>query len=144
GEILVTSRVITRDQLLSALQVQAQSRKPLGAILIDMNVAEPYEVAQAVARQCGLLAVNLNTFNVDPAAVALAPAQLCREHELLPIQIHGDLVIVAMAHPRDDEAYAAIREAVAPRRVRCVVANESQISSKLHSVRSPQAEAAAV
>jgi hypothetical protein len=144
GEILVASRIITNEELAAALRVHAQSQKPLGAILIDMEMAEPYEVAQAVARQVGLLAVNLDTFRVDPAAVCLVPHRLCEEHELLPIQIHGDLVIVAMAHPRDDAAYAAVREALAPRRVRCVVANESQIRLRLRSPGVAEPQAAAV
>jgi len=144
GEILVASRVITNEQLAVGLERQTQWNKPLGAILIELSMAEPYEVAQAVARQVGLLAVNLNTFKVDPAALSLVSTELCREHEILPIQLHRDLVLVAMAHPRDDEAYAAIRETLAPKRVRCVVANESQIRDVLQLLTAPQAQAAAV
>ncbi len=142
GEILVSSRVITNEQLGSALEMQAQSHRPLGAILIDMKVAEPYEVAQAVARQVGLLAVDLDKFKIDSVALSLVSPETCDEHEVLPLQVHGDMVLVAMAHPRNDEAYAAVREAIAPKRVRCVVANESQIRSMLHETPVPQMQAA--
>jgi len=142
GEILVASRVISTEQLQAALEEQMRVKRPLGAILIDRDMAEPYEVAQAVARQVGLLAVDLQRFSVDPDALSLVSAELCEEHEMLPIQVHGDLVLVAMAHPRDDEAYAAIREALAPKRVRCVVANESQIQATLRAARAELPQAA--
>ena len=135
GEILIACRVITEEQLQEALAAQAESNKPIGAILIERNMAEPYEVAQAVARQVGLLAVNLDTFKIDSDAIGLLPVELCHRYDALVVQVHGDLVLVAMAHPRNDEAYAAIREAIAPKRVRCLVANEHQIRERLSRLR---------
>jgi len=53
GEILVTAGVVTEEQLLSALDLQNENKKPLGEILITQGYASREKLEAALARQHG-------------------------------------------------------------------------------------------
>ena len=86
--------------------------------LVDQGKVTYAQVASARAAQAGLPFVELIDFPIDRNAVALVPAALCRRHEVLPIQVSGDLLTIAMADPGDvfalDDIRAATRMRIAP------------------------------
>lgn len=51
GNILVKEEVITADQLAQALQIQSESAKPLGEVLIAMKLCVEQDIEQALERQ---------------------------------------------------------------------------------------------
>lgn len=59
GEILVASKVITRDQLKAALQEQKLSRRQIGDILVEAGHARPNHIAEALRIQSKLVAASL-------------------------------------------------------------------------------------
>ncbi|MDX6211701.1 MAG: hypothetical protein QOF82_788, partial [Frankiales bacterium] len=64
GEVLVSSRVITPEQLQLALDEQAatppgQPRRRVGSVIVDMGLATEAQVAQALARALGFELVDL-------------------------------------------------------------------------------------
>ncbi len=71
GEILVSSRVVTRAQLTAALERQQFSRKQIGDILIEAGYAKPSQISAALGIQRGLVAASL------VAALGSAPLSGC-------------------------------------------------------------------
>jgi len=68
--------------------------------LLDQGVVTQAQLASARAAQAGLPFVELLEYPVDRIAVSLVPAAMCRRHEVLPIGIAGDYLMVAMVDPR--------------------------------------------
>jgi type IV pilus assembly protein PilB len=101
GEILVEKGVVTAVQLEAALVEQRRMGGKLGHILIDLGLASDEDVAAALGDQTGVQQIDLDQIRPTPEALALVVEDLAREHEILPLRIEGDGLVVVMANPSD-------------------------------------------
>ncbi|MES2169251.1 MAG: ATPase, T2SS/T4P/T4SS family [Actinomycetota bacterium] len=99
--------------------------------LIDKGVITDSQLASARAAQSGLPFVELAEYPIDRTAVSLVPAALCRRHDLLPIAVQGDRLIVAMVNPGDVFALDDVRAATRMR-VDAVVAERNDLKAALN------------
>ena len=88
------------------------------------------QVASARAAQLGIPFVELADYAVERAAVEMVPTSLMRRHEVLPIAIEGNRLIVAMADPGDVIALDDVRASV-QLMVRPVLAEQSDLRAAL-------------
>jgi len=61
------------------------------------------DLVNLLSKQHGVPSVNLDDFEIEPAALAQVPADLAQRHRLIPIAIDREspTLIVAMADPAD-------------------------------------------
>ena len=111
GEVLVDERLISREQLQSALQRQTDTGRPLGKILLEMGLVEEKSLVEAVAKQIGLPFVDLEGARLDREVASLLPPEFAREREAIPVRIDNGTLIVAMVHPANSTEVKAIAEA---------------------------------
>ncbi|MDR7400815.1 MAG: GspE/PulE family protein [Armatimonadota bacterium] len=143
GDILVETGVITPQQLAEALAQQRRTRERLGRILVEQGAATERQLAQALAAQLDLPLVSLSSARIDPAAVRLVPEVIARKRKVLPLQLDGGHLVVAMADPLD--VFALDDVAIAARRpVKPVVAMESEVEATIERVYGMGAAAQAV
>ncbi|WP_407075373.1 GspE/PulE family protein [Parafrigoribacterium soli] len=95
------------------------------SLLQEGKVTEA-QVASARAANAGLPFVELVDYPIDRTAVALVPAALCKRHEILPISVAGDNLVVALADPGDVFALDDVRAATRMR-VNAVVAEHQDL-----------------
>ena len=99
GERLVAHHVITEAQLRHALQIQPQSARPLGRVLVDLGVLDEDRLTAVLGEHLDVPVVDLRRQAVDAEAARLVPEEFARRHVVLPIgRQNGDLG-VAMADP---------------------------------------------
>ncbi|MBH0008436.1 type II secretion system protein GspE [Salinibacterium sp. UTAS2018] len=98
--------------------------------LLDSGTISPAQLASARAAQAGVPFVELVDFAVDNQAVALAPAAICRRHEVLPIAFSEGYLVLAMVDPGNIFALDDIRSATG-RQIRVVVAERSDLQTAL-------------
>ncbi len=98
--------------------------------LLDQGVVTQSQLASARAAQAGLPYVELLEYPIDQNAVALVPAAMCRRHEVLPIGIAGDYLMVAMVDPGDVFALDDVR-AASRMQARAVVAERSDLRAAI-------------
>ncbi|SFN92947.1 GspE/PulE family protein [Mycetocola miduiensis] len=79
--------------------------------LVDRGVITEVQLAKARAAQANLSFVELLDYPVDQLAVSLVTAAVCRRHEVLPLAIDGDRVVLAMVDPGNVIAMDDVREA---------------------------------
>jgi len=143
GDILVETGVVTPQQLAEALAQQRRTRERLGRILVDQGAATEKQIAQALAAQLDLPLVTLSSARLDPNAIKLIPEVLARKRRVLPLQLDGGQLVVAMADPLDvfalDDVGIAARRAVKP-----VVAVESEVMAAIERAYGMGAAAQAV
>lgn len=99
GDLLLAEGRITREQLDRALADHREHGTRLGATLVRLGFISEHDLARAVARQHGMPAVDLSTFEADPKLVQLVPAELARTHLVLPLKRDGRTLTVAMVDP---------------------------------------------
>lgn len=110
GEVLLEEGIISPKQLRDALEAQRRDRtKKLGDILVEMGALSPEELHIAMAHNLGIPFVRLRTFDLDPQALKLVTVEIARKHELFPLMVLDDRLVVAMADPFDMEAIHLLR-----------------------------------
>ncbi len=128
-EILILRGIVPIEKLDT---ISGEREKDDQAILalLDQGVVTQAQLASARAAQAGLPYVELLEYPVDRAAVALVPAAMCRRHEVLPIGIAGDYLMVAMVDPGDVFALDDVR-AASRMQARAVVAERSDLRAAI-------------
>jgi type IV pilus assembly protein PilB len=139
GELLVSNRLLTPQQLTRALEIQCQHFQPLGQILVKEGFITEDRLLQACAAQKGVAAWFLHRDPPTKEALALVPAALCRSHQLLPVKIVGDRIILAMRDPSDIDALDMVRNACRMR-VEPVLVNDDRLQKAIEVYHRPATE----
>jgi len=135
GRVLVSSGVITQEQLESALG--ELGGRSLSTVLVEQGVADEVRIARAVAESMGLAFVDLGAIDIDPSAATLISVDLARRHACLPIKIQDDELVVALSDPANIFAIDDLR-IVTGYEVRPVVAPESDLMQAIDRFASMQ------
>jgi type IV pilus assembly protein PilB len=128
-EILILRGIVPIERLDTISGEREQDDQAILALL-DQGVVTQSQLASARAAQAGLPFVELLEYPVDRAAVALVPSAMCRRHEVLPIGVAGDYMMLAMVDPGDVFAIDDVR-AASRMQVRAVVAERSDLRSAI-------------
>ncbi len=109
GDVLLSHNVLLPEQLTGALNLQQESGRQLGAILVDQGLLDPRTLTQALAVQLGLPTVDLRAVRPTAEALALVSEEMARRLQIVPLRLSEDSLDVAVA----DGASAVVREALA-------------------------------
>ncbi len=126
GEILLSHRVISPQQLQEAMDEQKLSQKPLGRILVQKGFLTDKLLLQALCAQKGVSAWHLDQDPPQKIAVTKLSHQVCREYNILPVRTQGDLLYLAMKNPDDIEAIELARN-LTGMRIEPVMAEEVRL-----------------
>ena len=99
GEVLLKENLITPQQLKEALDYQRINGGRLGSTLVKLGILSDEEVTAVLSRQYGVPSVNLDLFEIDPAAVALVPRETAERYSVLPLSRVGATLTLAMVDP---------------------------------------------
>jgi type IV pilus assembly protein PilB len=99
GETLLKDNLITPQQLKEALDYQRINGGRLASTLVKLGMLSDEEVTAMLSRQYGVSSVNLDLFEVDPAAVALVPQETAERYSVLPLSRVGATLTLAMVDP---------------------------------------------
>ncbi len=131
--MLVSLRLISSAQLERALATQKSSPAPLGTILIEQGALTEELLVNALAAHLGVRPWRLEMHPADRAAVSRVPRSLCKAHQVLPVAIQGDLLVLAMVYPHDLDAIDAVRNATGMR-VEAVLADANRLDNAIESM----------
>ncbi|HCE01337.1 MAG TPA: type II secretion system protein GspE, partial [Armatimonadetes bacterium] len=140
GELLLAHRLITQEQLDQALALQRERPGSLGSILVSLGFITEDLLLQALAAQHGVSAWRLERDAPKAAAVAKVPEHICRTYQVLPVEVRGDLLVLAMRNPYDLDAIDAVRN-VTGMRVEPVLAQEDRLANAIERTFSARAQA---
>jgi len=93
----------------AAVEAARSSGETVGHILVRQGALSEDQLARALAARYGLNHVDLDEFDVDPAAANLLPPQAAQRYHAVPIGFESDGgLVVAMADPSDSLALTDI------------------------------------
>lgn len=126
GELLIKSGKLTKEQLLQALGEQRRTREHLGHLLVQRGFVSQKDIASALANQAGVTRIDLQAYQIDPAALELIPLPFARKHKILPLSLNNGRIQVAMANPFDVKVIDEVRS-ISKSQVEVLVASENEI-----------------
>jgi type IV pilus assembly protein PilB len=134
GEQLVDANLVSREHVVAALTEAQRGGGPsklLGQRLVDHGAVDERAVAWVVARQQQLEFVDLREVTPDPEAARMIPESVARQLTVIPLALHNDVLVVAVAFP-SRSTVARLREAVnGPIAVK--VASQTDITSTINN-----------
>ncbi|MGO4783462.1 GspE/PulE family protein [Cryobacterium sp. W22_MBD10_FK3] len=124
-EILILHGLLPIEVLDTLLEGDPADETAVRALVAKGAITE-VQFAKARAAQANLPFVELAEYPVDRLAVALVPVAVCRRHEVLPVLIDGNRLVLAMVDPGNVFAVDDVREA-SGMRVTQVVAERADL-----------------
>jgi type IV pilus assembly protein PilB len=109
GELLLREKVLTPDQLKTALEVQKEKNVPLQTAVISLGLVTEEDMAQALSRQLGYPYIDLDQFEVYPDVVNLIPIEIVKKYMIMPIHRIRSFLTLSMVDPTDLEVIEDIR-----------------------------------
>jgi len=109
GEVLVKEKILTQDQLKTALEFQKKHDIPLGSAIVALNFVSGEEMAQGLSRQLGYPYIDLDQFEVYPDVINLITADSARKSLVMPIHRIRSFLTLAMVDPTDLDIIEDIR-----------------------------------
>jgi type IV pilus assembly protein PilB len=125
GELLVSARLITHDQLAEALIQQSGSGKRIGTTLMELGAISERDLAKALSNQLLVPMVDLSQQAPSPEAVEVLAESVARAHLAIPIVVDDNGITIAVADPTPE--LAKILANASGRIVRLVIAPRSDV-----------------
>jgi type IV pilus assembly protein PilB len=133
GELLVKENLITPQQLRQALEEQKRTGSRLGTVLTRMGYLKEEDLLDFLSKQYGVPPVNLSEFDIDFNLVRKVPKEVLLRHMVVPIQLSGTTLLLAMADPSNIFAVDEIRFLTGYNNVSVVVSSEDGIRKTIET-----------
>jgi type IV pilus assembly protein PilB len=101
GERLLAESLINEGQLRRALDMQPQSSRPLGRVLVELGAIDEDKLTEVLGEHLDVQIADLRREAVDPEVAQLVPEEFARRHAVLPFRRDNGAIAVAMADPTD-------------------------------------------
>ena len=99
GSMLVSSGLITDDQLKKALVTQKNEGGRLGTILVKLGFVQEDKLMTFLSKQYGVPYVDLSRFEINPLVVKHIPAEVAQKYRIMPVNRSGATITIAMVDP---------------------------------------------
>jgi len=101
GQMLVDAGVLLAEQLAAAQEAARVERQPLGRILVRHGLVLSHDLATLTAINLGLAMVDLRSESIQREAVSKVPEEVARKYMVLPVNVQGHELTIAMSDPTD-------------------------------------------
>ncbi len=101
GDLLVTQKLITMEQLTTALDQQKRTGRKLGRVLVDNSYVTEDQISEALAKQLNIPFINLKFYNVNIDMVRRLPESQARRFRAIVLEERNGMLLVGMTDPSD-------------------------------------------
>ena len=125
GKCLVEAEIVDEMTLLGVLSEEKKS-PTIDQMLIDLGLLDDDNRAKALARQLKFPFISLKEREIPQQVTSLVTAEVATTHVIVPVELAGGKLLVAMADPLDSSAIQVLRMATGMR-IEVVVASREDI-----------------
>ena len=133
GNLLIKEKLISQEQLDSALEQQKRSGRKLGRVLVESGFATEEAISEALAKQFKIPYLNLKNYNINAQVARLLPEMQARRFRALLLEDKVSTYLVAMADPTDLFAFDEITRLL-KRDIELVLVNENQVVESIDRI----------
>ncbi len=148
GELLLEHKLITDEQLQTALAEQKRSGRKLGRVMTDIGLVKEEKLNEVLAQHLQIPFIDVRQLTLDQQTVKLLPEVQARRFRAMVLQSDARGLLIGMADPTDLIAYdelatrlkqplrvALVREADLLRTMDVVYRRTNEIASIAQEVR---------
>ena len=133
GEILVSAGVLSEDQLRIALDYQKRETGLIGEILVKLGYVKERDIVQALTAQYGFPYLPLENYELKKQIVKIVPENVARQYGIVPLDIMGDILSVAMSNPSNTKAIEDV-EMITKKKVQVFISTITAIKEALNKL----------
>ncbi|OIN98703.1 hypothetical protein AUJ66_00395 [Candidatus Desantisbacteria bacterium CG1_02_38_46] len=97
GEILTEKKIITDDQLKTALDIQKKEGGTLGQTLVRLGYVPEDVMSRELSEFYGIPYLKLSDYEIDSTALSVIPEEVVRKYSVLPLDKIGKTLTVAIS-----------------------------------------------
>ncbi|MCR4662597.1 MAG: Flp pilus assembly complex ATPase component TadA [Endomicrobiaceae bacterium] len=144
GEVLLSKKYITKDQLAESLKESIEQKQRIGAVLLKKGYVTEEQLLEALSVSLGVGFLKLDEVDVARDALDLISEKTARKYLTVPLEVKEDGLLVAMADPAN-VVYKDDISRLVKRKISVVLSSEKDILSFIEKyyVRTSLTEAAA-
>lgn len=106
GEQLIKMGIVTKEQIMQALEVQSQKKnsrqkQKLGEVLVCLGFCTEENIARAMAEKSGFTFMSINNTGIDMSVANLITPEIANKYKLLPVGLKNNKLLLAMDNPND-------------------------------------------
>jgi type IV pilus assembly protein PilB len=131
GQMLVDGEQLTAEALATTLRLANGDLLQFSDLAIARFGTDRYELEQAIAKVFNLPTVDTKLIQLDPEVTALLDEVIIRAHQVIPVAVDGDTLIVLAADPSPHRRAAV--EAAAKRPIRWFVSDSATVRTFIDS-----------
>ncbi len=131
-EALRDSKLLTKEQLLEAVEIQKTQGGNLGAILLKKGFIKEKDLAILLSSSLNLPMLNLSRFSINPDVVKLIPEKIAKQYHVMPVSIMGDNLTLCMADPLNIFAIDDIK-VLTSYNIDPVISTDKEIEDAIHN-----------
>jgi MSHA biogenesis protein MshE len=105
GDLLLQEKLISQEQLKSALEAQTRTGRKLGKILVESGYVSDEQIAELLARQLNLPYINLKYYNLNAVTARKLPEVQARRFRALVLEEQPEYLLLGMSDPTDLYTY---------------------------------------
>ncbi len=109
GGILLKNGFIRETDLAKAMEIQQQSKKSLGEILLDLRLVSEENLGEALSQQLDIPFVPLSNYLIDPAVISALPEDIARRLKVVPLFLVENSLTLATTDPGNLEIVDQVR-----------------------------------
>jgi MSHA biogenesis protein MshE len=133
GDMLMANKVISQEQLNTALADQKKSGRKLGRVLIENGFISEDQLLTFLSQQLNIPYIDLRRYHYKPEVVRLIPETHARRFRAIALEDSRESLLVGMADPTDIFAYDELSR-VLRRPLRFAVVKESELLKTIDRV----------
>lgn len=97
--LLLKSKLVTQEQLATALELQRQRKVPLRKVLIEERMVSEEALLSLLSEQLYIPTLHLTKYKFGQEIIELIPERIARQYCLVPLSRMGTTMTVAMSDP---------------------------------------------
>ena len=98
-ELLVDTGKLSENQLQNTLEMQKKTGNKVEKILVDEKIISQNDINEVLEFQLGIPHVDLDKYMININVATIIPENIVRRYELIAIDKHKEVLIVAMVDP---------------------------------------------
>lgn len=131
GQILLQKGYVTPEQLMKARDInKANPSMSMSEILISMDITPEINILSALSERMGYPLIESNIFIDDTDVIKLVPEKIARKHNIIPIKIDRNRIVVAVRDPNNMEIELDVK-AASGKEVSYALATEAAIKDAI-------------
>ncbi len=115
GDILLSTAMITPNQLNSALSEGSKSGKRLGEVLIEQKLITEMQLIDVLSVQIGVDFLDLTKTAIPLSLAQVVPKNIAKKYSVVPVKMIGDELYLAMVDPLNFVAIEEVKTATKKR-----------------------------